>query len=115
MIILESVCEATADEFPARGPPDLLDLRLCLACNDRLFYSNLLNLGRREFDRPCDAIAHVFPARGPLDVLLLGLRLACIRRLFEGNLGSAGCRRALRRGRSKGSTANKYSSDNADT
>jgi hypothetical protein len=82
MIILERVGEASADEFPARGPPDLLGLRLGLAGNDRLFYGNLLKLGFREFDRLGDAIAYEFAARGPTDLLLLGLRLACSGRLF---------------------------------
>src|SRR5512132_2502665 len=77
MVILERVGEASADEFPARGPPDLLGFRLRLACDDRLFYGNLLKLSFREFDSLCDAIAHEFAARGPIDLLLLGLRLAC--------------------------------------
>src|SRR4030095_6531838 len=82
MIILESVGEARADEFPARGPPDRLALRFCLAGNDRLFYGNLLQLGLREFDSLGDAIAYEFAAGGPTDLLLLGLRLACSGRLL---------------------------------
>src|SRR5262249_408061 len=46
-MFFESRCDAIFDVLPACWPPDLFALRLRLACNGRLFYSNLLNLGRR--------------------------------------------------------------------
>src|SRR5512132_60411 len=82
MIILERVGEATADEFPAREPPDLLGFRLRLAGDDCLFYGNLLKLSLREFDSLGDAIAYEFAAGGPTNLLLLGFRLACSGRLL---------------------------------
>src|SRR5262245_47340486 len=81
-MLFESRCDAIFDVLPARGPPDLFALRLRLAGNGRLFDSNLLNFGRREFDSFGDAIAHEFAARGPPDLLLLGFRLARSGRLF---------------------------------
>ena len=81
-MLFESRCDAIFDVLPARWPPDLFALRLRLAGNRRLFDSNLLKFGWREFDSLGDAIAHEFAARGPPDLLLLGLRLACSGRLF---------------------------------
>src|SRR5262245_32640072 len=75
-MLFESHCDAVFDVLPARWPPYLFALRLRLAGNGRLFDSNLLKFGWREFDSPRDAIAHEFAARGPPDLLLLGLRLA---------------------------------------
>ena len=81
-MLFESRRDAIFDVRPARWPFDLFALRLRLTCNGRLFDSNLLKLGRREFDSLCDAIAHEFAARGPTNLLLLGLRFACSGRLF---------------------------------
>src|SRR5262245_18768915 len=81
-MLFESYCDAVFDVLPARWPPDLFALRLRLAGNGRLFDSNLLKFGWREFDSPRDAISHEFAARGPPDLLLLGLRLARSGRLF---------------------------------
>ena len=81
-MLFESGRDATFDVIPARWPPDLPALRFRLAGNGRLFDSNLLKFGWREFDGLGDAIAHEFAARGPPDLLLLGLRLARSGRLF---------------------------------
>src|SRR5262245_8821034 len=81
-MLFESRCDAVSDVLPARWPSYLFALRLRLAGNGRLFDSNLLKFGWREFDSPGDAIAHEFAAPGPPDLLLLGLRLARSGRLF---------------------------------
>src|SRR5262245_42539304 len=81
-MLFESRCDAVFDVLPARWPFDLFALRLRLAGNGRLFDSNLLKLGWREFDSPGDAIAHEFAACGPPDLFLLGLRPARSPRLF---------------------------------
>src|SRR5262249_10967964 len=81
-MLFESRCDAVFDVLPARWPPYLFALRLRLAGNGRLFDSNLLKLGWREFDGRGDAIAPDFAAWGPSDFLFLGLRLARSSRLF---------------------------------
>jgi hypothetical protein len=75
-MLFESHRDAIFDVLPARGPPNLFALRLRLAGNGRLFDSNLLKFGWREFDSLGDAIAHEFAARRPPDLFLLGLRPA---------------------------------------
>src|SRR5262245_38670816 len=81
-MLFESRCEAIFDVLPARWPPYLFALRLRLASNGRLFDSNLLKFGWREFDSPGDAIANEFTARRPPDLFLLGLRFTRSGRLF---------------------------------
>jgi hypothetical protein len=81
-MLFESHCDAIFDVLPARGPPDLFALRLRLARNRRLFDSNLLKFGWREFDSLGNAIAYEFAARGPPDLLLFSLRPARSGRLF---------------------------------
>ena len=98
-MLFESRCDAIFDVFPARGPPDLFALRLRLAGNGRLFDSNLLKFGWREFDSFGDAIAYEFAARGPPDLLLPGLRLARSDRLLSGKLLNVGRSRGLCSGR----------------
>src|SRR5262245_52619039 len=81
-MLFESHCDAIFHVLPARWPPDLFALRLRLTCNRRLFDSNLLKFGWREFDGLDDAIAHEFAARGPSDLLFFSLRPARSGRLF---------------------------------
>src|SRR5262245_6767833 len=114
-MLFESRCDAIFDVLPARRPPHLFALRLRLAGNGRLFDSNLLKFGWREFDSPGDAIAHEFAARGPPDLLLLGLRTARSRRLFLGNRVSAGRLGGLSRGRRECSSTNNCGGNNAGT
>jgi len=45
-MLFESLCDATADEFPPREPTDLLALRLRLACNGRLLQGDPVRTGR---------------------------------------------------------------------
>jgi len=54
-MLFESYCDAIFDVLPARWPPDLFALRLRLAGNSRLFDSNFLKFGWREFDSLGDA------------------------------------------------------------
>src|SRR5438477_11166221 len=44
-MLFESLCDATADEFPSREPTDLLALRLRLACNGRLVQGDGVRAG----------------------------------------------------------------------
>jgi hypothetical protein len=44
-MLFESLCDATADEFPSREPTDLLALRLRLACNGRLVQGDPVRTG----------------------------------------------------------------------
>src|SRR4029453_3358763 len=81
-MLFESRCDAIFHVLPALWPPDLFALRLRLAGNRRLFDSNLLKFGRREFDSFGDAIAHEFAARGPPNLLLFSLSPARSGRLF---------------------------------
>src|SRR5438477_5237531 len=45
-MLFESLCDATADEFPPREQTDLLALRLRLACNGRLLQGDRVRTGR---------------------------------------------------------------------
>jgi hypothetical protein len=81
-MLFESHRDAIFDVLAARWPSDLFALRLRLAGNGRLFDSNLLKFGRREFDSFGDAIAHEFAARGPPNLLLFSLSPARSGRLF---------------------------------
>src|SRR5262249_21494885 len=114
-MLFESRCDAVFDVLPARWPPYLFALRLRLAGNGRLFDSNLLKFGWREFDSPGHAIAREFAACGPPDLFLLGLCLARSPRLFQGNFLSAGNLRSLGRGRRECGTTNNYCGHKAGT
>src|SRR5262245_22417757 len=112
-MLFESHRDAVFDVLPARWPSHLFALRLRLAGNGRLFDSNLLKFGWREFDSFGDAIAYEFAARGPPDLLLPGLRLARSDRLLSGKLLNVGHSRGLCSGRREYSATKKYSDGNA--
>src|SRR5262245_31793994 len=114
-MLFESRRDAIFEVLPARWPPYLFAFRLRLAGNCRLFDSNLLKFGWREFDRLADAIAHEFAACGPPDIFLLGLCLARSPRLFQGNFLSAGSLRSLSAGRRECGTTNNYGGHKAGT